>query len=784
LLLGFNAQVIQLILFRETLFLSNGSELSLGICLAAWALFNGAGSFAGRAAEKKRLAPGRIFNGLLLFMPLFLAVSVHAARGARALVDVPGAEPLRMAYFSLLAVLVLAPITFIDGFMFVSAMDALFSRKRDGNRAPFVYGVESMGSLAGGVLFTFLFVTAFDPFAIAGVLCCMNCVLLPFKKHMDSNTNADTGAPGRRLFLTRMGARAVFLCIGVAAVLFGPDMNRVSEEKRWSLLQPDLDLIESIETRYQNLAVLKCREDSSFFGNGHLLFTLRSFSVPDLSEDWNLGVFPNFAMLLPENPEKVLMVGGGSRGYLRDILEHGPSRVDWVEYDAELVKLIGKHRLPEANKAVDDPVVRFFPNDGRYFVKSVPAGSNDLIIVDVPDPANANLNRYYTKEFFEECREALAESGVLIIGMSCQPNYIGDEMRARNGSVYAALKEVFSEVIITPGTFSFMAASCSKGVLTADPEELVRRNTKRGLKSERFSPYLFHSWFEADDVERVNSFFEAALDEGLIGANLDDRPAAYFADSALFSRMTSEHGDDRFLFGVEEFLSGNVEGAAAVAVYGLCAFFPGFGLLLLIFFSIRALKGGGNGTRRTLLFLTAASTGFSGIVLEMGILIKYQNCSGHLYSRMGLLIASYMAGLALGSLAPAQKTRARASLISAVLFMAAGLAAAVLLLPMLADMPPGGIETTFAFAAVTLLFGASGGLAFRGVSLALGGDSGGMIYTMDILGTCLGGWQAASILIPALGVRNTLIVAAAAVMLLCTFSVLALGKRLVVEAHG
>lgn len=717
LILGFNAQVIQLALFREALFLSSGSETALGICLAAWALFNGAGSAFGWLLLKLGRRPGRFFIVELSSLPLLLALSVHVARSGRSFVDVPGGEHLGPLAFTVMAVLVLAPVTFLDGLLFTSALQSLFGKRGGGRSASYVYGVESTGSLIGGVLFAFLFVAFMDPFTLAGLLLLINALALP---------------------LTRWPRLILFL-LGVAVFVAGSGLNQGSEARRWAILQPDLEWIESRETRYQNLALLKLREEYSVFGNGHLLFTLRSKSVEE-SGDWDQAVAPNFAMLQHPSPENVLLLGGGPRGFVSDLLEYKPGKLDWVEYDEGLVALAAAYQLASEREAFNADPVAFHARDGRYFVKTAPPGSYDVIVTDLPDPSNANLNRYYTEEFFRECKRALTEDGVLVMGLSCQPNYIGETMLERNGSVYRAMKNVFSQVLITPGSHSQFAAGSA---ITAEAEELVRRYKERGLESKRFSPYLFYTFFEADDLEWINRLFEEH--RGFM-VNTDDHPHAYFLDYQLHAAVTTEPGEKE-----------RVASLAVTSLPWLAALLPAAGLLLFVF-SFKRPKAG-----QSLLLLTALVTGFSGIALEVGLLMAFQNGSGHLYSQMGLIIAAYMAGLAAGALSPL----GRHLFLLALASMAVGVGSAVFVVPLL----PGG--ALLGFTLVTFLVGAAGGLSFRAVSLALstrGSEGGGLIYTMDILGTCLGGWVAGSVLIPLLGISCTL---AAAGLLMAFFCLLA-----------
>ena len=39
------------------------------------------------------------------------------------------------------------------------------------------------------------------------------------------------------------------------------------------------------------------------------------------------------------------------------------------------------------------------------------------MVVDLPEPATGQLNRFYTQEFFQEVRRLLKEGGILSLGL-------------------------------------------------------------------------------------------------------------------------------------------------------------------------------------------------------------------------------------------------------------------------------------------------------------------------------------------------------------------------------
>ncbi|MCS6965522.1 MAG: polyamine aminopropyltransferase [Candidatus Kapabacteria bacterium] len=117
--------------------------------------------------------------------------------------------------------------------------------------------------------------------------------------------------------------------------------------------------------------------------------------------------------LLPE-PRRVLVVGGGDGGSVREILRH-PSveSVDVVEVDEEVVK-VAQRLLPTVASRLSDPRVRIYYQDGVQFVAEVAEAPYDAIIVDAPDPVGV-AGGLFTQLFYQHCRRILRSDGILAI---------------------------------------------------------------------------------------------------------------------------------------------------------------------------------------------------------------------------------------------------------------------------------------------------------------------------------------------------------------------------------
>ncbi|MED6225180.1 Spermidine synthase 1 [Stylosanthes scabra] len=98
------------------------------------------------------------------------------------------------------------------------------------------------------------------------------------------------------------------------------------------------------------------------------------------------------------DPKKVLVIGGGDGGVLREVARHSSvEKIDICEID----KMV-----------VDDPRVTLHVGDGVAFLKAVPEGTYDAIIVDSSDPIGP-AQELFEKPFFESVARALRPGGVV-----------------------------------------------------------------------------------------------------------------------------------------------------------------------------------------------------------------------------------------------------------------------------------------------------------------------------------------------------------------------------------
>jgi spermidine synthase len=134
------------------------------------------------------------------------------------------------------------------------------------------------------------------------------------------------------------------------------------------------------------------------------------------------------------DPRRVLIIGGGDCGCLRECLKHpGIEHVHQVDLD-ERVTRAAERWFPELCSSNDDPRATLSFTDGVAYAEQSQAGSYDIIIVDSVDPVG-QAARLYSLDFYRACQRALSDNGVMI-AQSESPLFHADligTMRQRMG---------------------------------------------------------------------------------------------------------------------------------------------------------------------------------------------------------------------------------------------------------------------------------------------------------------------------------------------------------------
>ena len=117
------------------------------------------------------------------------------------------------------------------------------------------------------------------------------------------------------------------------------------------------------------------------------------------------------------NPQKVLVIGGGDGGVLREIARH-PSVTEIVicELDKDVID-VSKKYLPSMAKGFDDPRVKVNIMDGAEFMKENQSAF-DVIITDSSDPVGPACVLFETP-FYKAMHGSLRDGGIICTQGEC-----------------------------------------------------------------------------------------------------------------------------------------------------------------------------------------------------------------------------------------------------------------------------------------------------------------------------------------------------------------------------
>jgi spermidine synthase len=144
-------------------------------------------------------------------------------------------------------------------------------------------------------------------------------------------------------------------------------------------------------------------------------------------------------------------------------------------------------------------------------------------------------------------------------------------------------------------------------------------------------------------------------------------------------------------------------------------------------------------------FATAAM-GFTSIGLEMLVLLAFQAVYGYVYRQLAVVIAAFMAGMALGAWL-GMRGRGGMRVLAATQALAA--AAPPALLGLAAVAGPG------AFPALALASGMLGGYEFSLASRIFPEGKGSALYALDLAGSCVGAVLLSAWFVPVFGFLKT-----------------------------
>jgi len=358
-----------------------------------------------------------------------------------------------------------------------------------------------------------------------------------------------------------------------------------------SILLPGQKVLSVTDSPYGSITVTGSDGQLNFFGNGSMLFGTQNTIYCEETV--------HYTMAQRYKPSKVLLVSGGYTGLVDELKKYKQVKVDYVEPNPHILTMSQhycKAEFPENTK--------IFKSDIRGFLRKS-SEKYDIAIITIPEPTSLEQNRFFTIEFLELLKKHLTADGVVSISLSGMGNYLSAPRQKAYASIIATFNSVFEKVEVISGERDYLLASDSP----------IRIDIAQLLSEQRIGEanlYVRPDYINDEHIAQRNQFFHRQT-ESAQKINTDNHPWPVLQSTLGYLSM----------FGHMIWL---------LLVVGTI-------VLLIPFFvtnyHLRAMY----------------AVGFAGSAIQTLYLLVLQIAAGVLYGMLGAMIALFMGGLALGSMA-------------------------------------------------------------------------------------------------------------------------------------
>ncbi|MGM3175961.1 polyamine aminopropyltransferase [Dickeya lacustris] len=197
-------------------------------------------------------------------------------------------------------------------------------------------------------------------------------------------------------------------------------------------------------------------------------------------------------LLAHGNAKRVLIIGGGDGGMLREVCRHqGIEQITMVEIDAGVVEFCRQYLPNHSAGAYDDPRFQLVIDDGVNFVNAC-QDTFDVIISDCTDPIGPGES-LFTSDFYQGCARCLNEGGIFVA-----QNGVCFLQQDEAVNSHQKLTSYFSDVSFYQtaiptyygGIMTFAWASHNPALRAITPDTLQQRFDAAGITCRYYNPAI------------------------------------------------------------------------------------------------------------------------------------------------------------------------------------------------------------------------------------------------------------------------------------------------------
>jgi len=197
------------------------------------------------------------------------------------------------------------------------------------------------------------------------------------------------------------------------------------------------------------------------------------------------------------NARRVLIIGGGDGGMLREVSKHASVEyITMVEIDGTVVDMCKEFLPNHSQGAFDDARLNLVIDDGMRFVATT-TEKFDVIISDSTDPIGPG-EVLFSENFYQACHRCLNEGGVLVT-QNGTPFMQLDTVRNTAGRMNGLFADWHFYQAAVPtyigGSMTFAWGSTNPALRKVDAATLAQRFAASGIQTRYYNPAIHQGAF-------------------------------------------------------------------------------------------------------------------------------------------------------------------------------------------------------------------------------------------------------------------------------------------------
>ena len=255
------------------------------------------------------------------------------------------------------------------------------------------------------------------------------------------------------------------------------------------------ELLFEHQTEHQHLAIF---ENRAF---GRMMALDGAIQTTERDEFIYHEMMTHVPILAHGNAKRVLIIGGGDGGMLREVLQHkSVEQVTMVEIDGAVVDMCKKWLPNHSAGAFDNPRTNLVIDDGINFVSDAdktPDNSFDVIISDCTDPIGPG-EVLFSSEFYAGCKRLLTDGGIFVAQNGvCFMQIEEVQTTVRRLSPYVKDCSFYGAAVPTyvGGIMTFAWGTDNTEAKSVSLDEITTRYKTSGIQTRYYTPAVHQACF-------------------------------------------------------------------------------------------------------------------------------------------------------------------------------------------------------------------------------------------------------------------------------------------------